>query len=172
MNPIDPILLVVISLFGLRGFFKGLFREGFSLLGLFFGFFTAVHFDEVLAAWCQDSWHLPLILLKSIAFVSLFFAVYLAFAVLGWVLQRWAKAVFLEPLDRTGGAVLGLGKGTAVLALILFLLASFPFGSPRMKQSIDETYLGWGLYQLGHEMVAAGKASLSPTEVERGVQES
>ena len=76
MNIVDPILLGLLLFFALRGYFKGLFRETFSLLGLVVGFMVAVRYDEPVAALWAESWKPSYFLLRAITFVALFFLAY------------------------------------------------------------------------------------------------
>ena len=46
MNWVDLVLLGVFAVFGLRGFFRGLFREVLSLAGLITGFIEECRFVE------------------------------------------------------------------------------------------------------------------------------
>lgn len=170
MNIIDPILLLCVSLFALRGYFKGLFRESFSLLGLIIGFMGAVRYDEPLATLVSEYWKAPLLLLKAASFIGLFLVVYILFNVIGWLLHRSAKVLFLQTVNRVGGVVLGMGKGTAILALVIFLLASFPLMPERAKRKMDGSLLVPPLYQLARELVRVGKASLVPGQ-DAGPQE-
>ncbi len=171
MNIIDPILLVLLSLFTLRGYFKGLFRESFSLLGLIIGFMVAVRYDEPAAALWANYWKLSFIMLRAIAFVGLFFAVYFFFSLVGWLLHRSAEFLFLQAVNRVGGLVLGMGKGAAILSLIIFFLGSSTLIPDKMRQRIDESYLAPPLYQLAQGLIRRGKANLLPQgeACERGV---
>ena len=110
MNWIDLILLVVLFLFGLRGYFKGLFRETFSLGGLVIGFMVAVRYDEAVAAWAGFYWNVSSIILKGAAFVVIFFVVYFIFAVAGWVLHRAAKSALFADHQSSGGYRGGSGQ--------------------------------------------------------------
>ncbi|MGH7886598.1 MAG: CvpA family protein, partial [Candidatus Binatia bacterium] len=87
MNWVDLIVLAVLALFGLRGFFRGLFREMFSLSGLVVGFMVAVAYDQDVAAHAAGYWTVSPILLKGSAFVAIFFLVYFAFSLAGWLLH-------------------------------------------------------------------------------------
>jgi len=78
-NIIDIILLVLLSLFALRGYFKGLFRESFSLLGLFIGFMVAVSYVNPIIVLFGSYWKFSPIILKAIVFVLLLFLVYFVF---------------------------------------------------------------------------------------------
>ena len=164
MNIVDPILLVLLSLFALRGYFKGLFRESFSLLGLIIGFMVAIRYDEPVALLWSDYWKFSLIVLRGLTFVGLFFAVYFTFSLAGWLLHRSAKFLFLQTVNRVGGIVLGVGKGAAVLALIIFFLASFPLMPQKTRQKIDESYLAPPLHHFAQGLIRIGKANVLPQE--------
>jgi membrane protein required for colicin V production len=99
VNWIDLIVITVLALFGLRGFFRGLFREVLSLAGLCFGFLLAVAYDQDIASSLGGYWPISPLLLQGFAFVAIFFLVYFAFSVAGWLLHRWAKMLFLQTLN-------------------------------------------------------------------------
>ena len=164
VNIVDPILLVLLSLFALRGYFKGLFRESCSLLGLLIGFMVAVRYDEPVALLWSEHWKLSLIVLRAVTFVGLFFVIYFAFGLAGWFLNRSAKFVFLRAVNRVGGIVLGMGKGAAVLALIIFFLASSPLIPQKTRQKIDESYLATPLHYMAQRLIRVGKANLLPRD--------
>ncbi len=164
MNIIDPILLTLLFFFALRGYFKGLFRETFSLTGLLGGFVVAIRYDEAAAVLWSDYWEISFIIVKALAFVALFFAVYFGFNLLGWIFNRSAKLFFLRAFDRIGGIVVGTGKGAVVLALIVFLLSASPFASQKMLQRMKESYLAPALNRFGQEIIRIGRANLFPPE--------
>ncbi len=167
MNIIDIILLVLLSLFALRGYFKGLFRESFSLLGLFVGFMVAVRYVEPGTVLLKGYWEFSPIILKAIVFILLLFIVYFVFNLAGWLLHRSAKLLFLQGANRAGGSVLGLGKGAAILALILFLGSSGSWIPQKERQSIDGSYLIPLFNQLGQRLIGFGKSNLFPQEKSR-----
>lgn len=162
MNIIDIILLVLLSLFALRGYFKGLFRESFSLLGLFVGFMVAVRYVEPGAALLKGYWEFSPIILKSIVFILLLFIVYFVFNLAGWLLHRSAKLLFLQGVNRAGGIVLGAGKGAAILALVIFLGSSGSWIPQKARQSMNGSYLIPLFNQLGQRLIGFGKSNLFP----------
>jgi len=162
VNIVDPILLVLLLLFGLRGYFKGLFRESFSLLGLIIGFMLAVRYDEPVALLWSGTWKFSFVVVRVLSFVGLFFVVYFAFSLAGWLLHRSAKFLFLQMVNRIGGIVVGMGKGAAVLAMVIFLMTSFPLMPQIMRQRMDESYLIPPLQFLAEGLIRIGKANLVP----------
>ena len=173
MNIVDPILLAVLSLFALRGYFKGLFREIFSLLGLFVGFLVAVRYDEPGAAFLAEHWKWSFIVLRAVTFVALFFATYFSLNLIGWLLHRSAPLLFLQGINRIGGIAVGLGKGAALIALALFFLTSTPLVPPKAKENIGHSYLVPAFNRLAQQLVALSKTRLlEPSESRASDRES
>jgi membrane protein required for colicin V production len=169
VNWIDLILLVVLFLFGLRGYFKGLFRETFSLGGLVIGFMIGVRYDEAVAGWAGLHWNVSSFILKGIAFVAIFFVVYFIFNVAGWMLHRAAKVLFLQTINHFGGVAVGLGKGTAVTALIIFFVTSSAWIPRATRERVEDSYLGPPLSQLAVKLIRVGKEKLLPEEHDRAL---
>ena len=160
MNIVDPILLGFLLLFALRGYFKGLFREVFSLLGLVVGFMVAVRYDEPVAALWAESWKYSYFLLRAMTFVSLFFLAYFGLNLVGWLLHRAAPLLFLQGINRIGGVVVATGKGAALMALLIFFLTSSPFLPSQVTQKIHQSVLAPLLSGLAQGLIQFGRASL------------
>lgn len=157
MNWVDLTLISLFSLFGLRGYYKGLFREIFSLAGLVAGFIVAVRYNEHLAAVLDLYWEAPPLLHKAIAFVAIFFMIYFLCSLFGGVLHRLEKTLFLQTFNRVGGIVVGIGKGATILAFVSFILASTSWLSMETKDKMEASYLATPLARLGESIVQLGK---------------
>lgn len=154
------VLIAILALFGLRGFFRGLFREVFSLAGLIAGFMLAVAYDQRIATYIDGYWKLPPLVLKGSAFVAIFFLVYFVCNLVGWLLHRWASLLFLQTLNRSGGIAIGVGKGAALTALALFLLSSTALLPPSARAEFAASYLSAPLTQLAESLVRIGKETI------------
>ena len=157
VNWVDLILLGLFALFGLRGYFRGFFRELFSLMGLVAGFMVAVAYDQEIAALFPAHWRVSPFFQKGLAFVSIFFIVYFTLNLIGSLLHRSERLMFLKTLNRTGGIALGLGKGAALCALVVFLLISNSLLSRPVRENFAGSYLVQPLEKLGHDLVRFGK---------------
>ena len=167
MNWIDITLLVVLLLFGLRGYFRGLFREVFSLLGLAAGFLGAARYAESAGFWLANYWPAPAILLKGLGFVFCFFLIYVFFNLIGWLLHRSAKALLLQSVNRFGGIILGFGKGVALAALAVFTVSSTSLVPPAARQKLEQSYLVSPLANLADALIRFGKAKILIQEPSR-----
>ncbi|MGZ8424681.1 MAG: CvpA family protein [Candidatus Binatia bacterium] len=157
MNWVDLILLAVLGIFGLRGFFRGLFREILSLAGLIVGFLVAARYGDVAAQYAAQHWKFAPIMLKGAGFIAIFFVIYFGFSVAAWLLHRSEKMLFLKSVNRVGGIAIGIGKGAAVAALAIFLFSSSSLLSPPTRDSLASAYLVPPLSQLGETLIKAGK---------------
>ncbi len=165
MNTVDLILIAALSLFALRGYFKGLFREIFSLVGLVAGFLLAARYDERLAAWLAESWKTSFIFLRAASFVAIFFLVSLAFNLIGWLLHRSAGVLFLQGINRIGGVLVGAGKGAALIGLAVLFLVSTPLMPRRAQATLGHSYLGSSFQHLAQQLIALGKSRfIDPAE--------
>jgi membrane protein required for colicin V production len=157
VNWVDLAFIAVLFLFGLRGYFKGLFREILSLAGLIVGFMVAVRYDEPLAAFGSSYWNISPFVLKGAGFIIIFFFVCLLFNMAGWLIHRSERALFLRIVNRGGGIAFGLGKGAAIAALFCFLLSSGSWVPAPFKEKLDGSYLASPLSRLGEGLVRIGK---------------
>jgi membrane protein required for colicin V production len=160
VNWVDLILLCVFALFGLRGFFRGFFREVFSLIALVAGFMIAVAYDQEIATFVSKHWRMSPLLLKGISFVAIFFVVYFLLNLAGWLLHRSEKLLFLKTLNRTGGIALGLGKGAALAAMGIFLLSSTSLIPQPTRDNVESSYLAPPLTKLGQSLIHFGKEKI------------
>lgn len=160
MNWIDLILICLLALFGLRGFFRGLFREVFSLLGLVVGFVAAVAFVVPGSAYAGEVWKAPPFVLKGGAFVAIFFIIYFIFSLIGWLLHRSERLLFLKTLNRAGGIAVGLGKGAAIIALAIFFLSDAAWLPKSNQGTLEDSYLVSPLSRFAKTLIRIAKDSM------------
>ena len=163
MNWVDLALISVFFLFGLRGYFKGLFREVFSLAGLIAGFIAAAHYDDRLAVIIGAYWETSALVRKGLAFVAIFFMVYFTLSLVGWLLHRSEKALFVQTLNRLGGIAVGIGKGAAVLAFVVFFLGSASWVPSATRDKVSGSYLAPSLSRLAESMMRIGREKIFPS---------
>ena len=160
VNWIDLSVLFILVLFGLRGYFRGLFREVFSLAGLVLGFMIAVHYNDAAAALVKTYWATSPLLLKGVAFVAAFFLVYFILNLFGWLLHRSEKRLLLHKVNRVGGVAVGVGKGAAIIGLIAVLFSSASWMPHSTRDKLDGAYLISPLSRLGEGLFRFGRENL------------
>ena len=124
MSLVDIAILVLLGFFLLKGTLRGLLKEICSLLGLLLGGVFAFSFHLPLAQHLQKSFNLPAQLCVWGSFLAIFLLVVIVFAVLGFVLHRFVKLIFLGGFNRLSGALFGLVQGVVLVSMLVLALNS------------------------------------------------
>lgn len=114
----------------LWGLWRGLVREVVSVLGWVIGFLAANLFAGPLAPMLPSQIPTPELRL-AVAFVAIFVGSLVITTLVGLLLAKMVKAVGLEGLDRTLGALFGTAK--AVLILVAVALLAGLTSAPRQS---------------------------------------
>ena len=152
MNGIDIAILVILCGFLLKGLLRGLLKEVCSLAGLFVGAFLAFRYHGPLAEALLNQVDLPTQIAVAITFTVLFLATMVFFLVLGYLLSKFVKLMFLGGFNRLVGGVFGLSQGALLLAIVLFAvsLKPMPMG---MDAMIKKAYLAPPFVELGQAVL-------------------
>ncbi|MGK2944135.1 MAG: CvpA family protein [Desulfuromonadales bacterium] len=159
MNGIDIAILVILCGFLLKGLLRGLFKEVCSLAGLFVGAFLAFRYHGPLADALLKSVDLPAQIAVTITFTVLFLATMIFFLVLGFLLSRFVKLLFLGGFNRLIGGLFGLFQGVILLAVVVFALSlqPLPWG---MDKVMAEAYLTPPFVDLGSAIMEGSQRIL------------
>lgn len=129
MNGVDVALVVVLAGCALRGWWRGFFRECFGVVALVMGVAAALRLTAGGEAALQPHLHLPSQVGAGVVFVAIFVSVHGVINVVGMLLSRLKHTTPPGVLNGIGGALLGVAKGTVVLAFLLLFLHLFPLAS-------------------------------------------
>jgi membrane protein required for colicin V production len=123
VNRIDVILAIVLSLFAIRGFWRGFSREFFGFVGLIGGLAVAAASYAAATAYMPEA--VPARLRPIAAFAAVFFAVDFLAIIIGALIHRLLGILFLSPVNRVAGAVFGVAKGAAMTMIALLLVRAY-----------------------------------------------
>jgi membrane protein required for colicin V production len=134
MTPADWLILAVVVLNVIAAAMQGFFAEALSMAGLIVGYIVAAWQYQRVADWLGSvlttQW-----LADMLAFLAIFFAVVLAFALAGRIARWVMKQAGLSGFDRFLGGVLGLLKGGLMVAVILMGMTAFTPTSRMLERS-------------------------------------
>jgi membrane protein required for colicin V production len=155
MTTLDLVLVVVLAAFAVRGFFRGFVRETAGLAALLAALAgTALYAGplskEILSrGWAQAE--LALVAAGAITFV----AIYLAVTLVGWLVDRMARALFLGPVVRATGVVFAIVKGAALLGFALIVGQQW---APAVlsPEQLSESRLAPPMLKLAKALIAEG----------------
>lgn len=126
MNGVDVVLVLILVVFALRGYWRGFFRESFGVLAVIAGVAAALQFTAPGTLVLQEYASLPPAVQTGVAFVGIFVVVYAIVNLIGALLDRLAGASRLWVVNHFAGALLGIAKGGVVLAAVLLFLHLLP----------------------------------------------
>ena len=126
MNTIDVGILVILGFFCIKGLFRGIILEIFTLLGWIVGFVIALREKSLLASWMIESLKLPELPANILGFLVILFAIVLLLRWAGRALKYTTRWTFIGWLDRGGGFIFGAAKGLIAASLLLSLFAVIP----------------------------------------------
>lgn len=152
MNWIDIVILVVLVLLLAKGLWLGLIHELCTLVGLAGGAYLALHYraplGQVFAEWLKLSPEL----LNTLAAVLLFLATLITCVLLGLVLSRCLKLLFLGGFNRVLGGLFGLIQGVVLLTLLLHGAAQTNW----LRGSLQGSRLAPPFITLGEQLLGQG----------------
>jgi len=140
MNVIDITILVILGFFCLKGFFRGIIMEVFTLLGLLAAYVIALREMNIVAVWINRLVSLPSLFTSTVSFFLIFLVISLLCHWLAGLIRHVTRWSFLGWIDRSGGMVFGLFKG-ALVASLLALLISLISSSPEMRREENNSFL-------------------------------
>jgi membrane protein required for colicin V production len=124
MSVADWIILVFLAFSVIGAAVEGFFHEAFGLAGLIVGYLLAAWQYQRVANWFAP--HLKSLWLGEVAgFLIIFFGVLIVAAFAGRVTRWVMKEAGLSFVDRLLGGVLGLLKGSLIVAIVLVAMTAF-----------------------------------------------
>lgn len=134
MNFLDIVLICIVAIFAIRGFFRGLVQEVLSLLAVVLAIFLASNYQHLLIP------HLELYIsseltVGALAYVIIFFGTIMVFWLLAKAIRSMLEISLLGWVDRITGGIFGSIEGVLIGLILLMFLHSFAPESAWLKES-------------------------------------
>jgi len=124
VNFADICILFVVLVSVIQAIISGFFQEVFGIAGLVFGYLVAAWKYERLAdyftPYITKRW-----IAENAAFLVIFLGVMLVAGILGRIVHRIVKTAGLSGIDRLLGGLLGLVRGSLMVAIVLLGMTAF-----------------------------------------------
>ena len=140
MNIIDIIILIILAIFCIKGFFRGFIMEAFTLVGLILAYVIALREMSALAALIGRAVRVPPWLATALSFFLIFIIVIVFCRIMAGALRKLMRWSLLGSLDRGGGVIIGIIKGALVTSLLALLISMIPV-TEEMRQIQRDSYL-------------------------------
>jgi uncharacterized protein YjbJ (UPF0337 family) len=139
------IALAVILLFGVLGYRDGVVKRIIEIAGVFVALYLTARFATAVAPWVMEQTGVgesPALLLT---WAGLFILGLVLSRLLALVLSKLIRLTILGPLDKFGGALVGLAFGTLLVSVLLLAGSQAP-GGDKIQSSFDRTAPGRFIY--------------------------
>ena len=134
LNPFDWVLIAIAVFFALKGVIKGAVREVFSLAAMLSASFAAFWYYPVVLPYIQ-----PHIAAKwgqlCLACLSIFLAVWILVNLVGFLIEKFLKLIWLGFLDHAAGLAVGAAKAYLIACVLVIGLLVVPLGHEVLKGS-------------------------------------
>jgi membrane protein required for colicin V production len=161
VNQLDALLLILLAPFALLGYSRGFCREIVGLGGLLVGGVAAAAGSTEIAGLLVAR-DVPAPLAPPVAFAAIFLGVATIANVVGLVLDRILRAMFLGPVNRLAGIAFGIAKGAALAGFAL-VLAQHVIPAEAFTQVVRASRLASPLMHLATGVLAVGRDMGVPT---------
>ena len=146
ITALDIILGVIFLYFFVRGFKKGFIKQTSTILGIIIALIVAIRYYENFQGFLVDFIDVSLPMLQFISFAIIFIVLNLVIHIIGMVIKNIIDIIFLEPVDRLLGGLLGVIKGGLLCYLLVLILDQIPY--TQVVKIVDSSYLAGNLLKL------------------------
>ncbi len=124
LNFIDYIILIILVLFLIQGYRKGIIIGLASIAALVLGIYIAVHFSNYLDATLMEHLKPSRKWLPILSFSITFLLVVVGVMLVAKLTEKLVDVVGMGFFNHIGGAALGLAKGIILISILFFILNS------------------------------------------------
>ena len=141
LNFIDYIIIVLLALFLIQGYRKGIIIGLATIAALILGIYAAVHFSNYLDTTLMENLHPSRKWLPILSFSITFIVVVIIVMIVAKLTEKLGDVVGMGFFNHLGGALLGLIKGVILISILLFLFKSVdPKGKWLKEQDKKESF--------------------------------
>ncbi|HNX00271.1 MAG TPA: CvpA family protein [Candidatus Cloacimonadota bacterium] len=137
MHVLDIILSLILVVFIVFGYRKGLIGELLQLAGLIATFLLVGRFAPLVKAGLIMKWHLGPFLATLCSYLIIFILIAIIIQLVRMAMEHFVEALNLNFLNRSLGAAFGLLSGLFFFAIILILIDLLPLSHSFDRATMD-----------------------------------
>lgn len=141
LNYLDYIIIVLLVLFLIHGYRKGIIIGLATIAALLLGIYAAVHFSNYLDATLTEHLHPSGKWLPILSFSITFIIVVIIVMIVAKLTEKLVDVVGMGFFNHIGGALLGLVKGVILISILIFIYTSMdPKGKLLPEKDIKSSF--------------------------------
>lgn len=122
MNVLDIIIGIVLIVFAIKGLVKGVINEVVSLIAIVAGLYGAFYCSDITANYLKGIIDIKPEYLSTIALLITFALLVVIIVLIGKLLAKILESLSLGWIDKLGGFLFGILKGSLIVSLLILLL--------------------------------------------------
>ncbi|WP_345081084.1 CvpA family protein [Nemorincola caseinilytica] len=119
--PIDIVTLIVLVLFFVRGYMKGLVMAAFSVVAILLGLLVALKLSQSFAAWLLAHDYISTGWAQVASYIILFIVVVLLVRLVGNIIEKALEGMMLGTVNKLAGGLLYTFMGAVLWSSLLWL---------------------------------------------------
>ena len=133
VNYLD-IIIAIPLVYGLaKGFENGLIKEVSGIIAIILGLYIAIHFSSFFESKINRFFEVQQEFIPIITFVLLFFATFVIFKLLGYIIDRLLNVLALGFISKVLGSVFGVLKFVVILSFLLKMAQNYDLINKKTK---------------------------------------
>jgi len=135
MNSLDLGILIIASIFFVRGVFRGFVFELVTVVGLILGYIISITYLSLLSGYILTFFpSFSESIVKLVSFFMLFVGTNLLLRFVSNIITKTLKIAMLGWLNRLLGGILGMIKSVIIMSILVFVIDMIPFSSYLLEQ--------------------------------------
>ncbi|MBN2281246.1 MAG: CvpA family protein [Candidatus Marinimicrobia bacterium] len=139
----DIIVLGTLAGLGFLGLRNGLIDELATLIGFSLAIIFSSEYYSIGAALVMNLFRVNESFGAVLGYIVVFFAIYLVFKLIAWVIQSFVKMVKLEWLNKIAGLCFGAFKGFLLMGIVVWIISVF--NEFKLEQQLSQKSMSYGL---------------------------
>jgi membrane protein required for colicin V production len=164
VNVIDISCLALVLFFVGRGIWRGFVNEWSGLLGLALGYFAVKLYAAPFADWLANAVELSPSTALLVSKFTVFLSTYLVVVLLGKLLTKVLKLVWLGWINQIAGGLSGLAKGIVFTSLLVAFYTQAIIPRFPLDDLVGTSWIYHGLIDAGEVLLDLGQSYLVSPE--------
>ncbi|GAB6099162.1 hypothetical protein JCM16358_10410 [Halanaerocella petrolearia] len=141
-NWIDVIVLILLTIFSLKGYHSGLIKQITTIVAIVLGIYIAAQQYAVVSEFLQQKFDLTLHIANLLSFGLIILIIGGVVNYLGQLLNQMLDFLLLSFIDNLGGALFGIIKGSLIAYIFILMLVKLGnnISWQPLQQQMNQSY--------------------------------
>ena len=141
MNWLDLLVVIIVIIMAIEGFFAGMVRKIAQIAGIIAGLLAATYYYAKVSDLILEKFAFSEVISDISSYAMVFIIVYAIVSIAGKIVGILVRFAPVKAIDRLGGASIGLIAGFVISGAVILLMTTFSIRND-YQTAINESFLG------------------------------